>query len=273
MIKILKKIATAFKQARKFLEILFPQRGFIDIDLKSYETLTIIKFIELIDRKIGPTIPEQGLTISISPPVKQHFFNYQLLLDVWDKSNQNPTGDILWHIVPSATNIRPPSHVKKYEDNFYEMTNNTLNLASSIYSDIKGYFNLENRYHITSFTDTLDEILKNINEHSNCSIFRILFMIYQDKLEIEVWDNGEGIKATLTKNDPKNQSSIKRNIINRKKYLGLKNQDSSVSIKNAFQDGVSGTDLTKISFNSGNGLYSILDSWIMPYNGEIVVAS
>ena len=170
-----------------------------------------------------------------------------------------------------------PSHNLPFEvtsyNNRYDQIGNTLNFSISIYDQLRQTLNFEKRFHVTNFTDTLDELIKNIKEHSNCTEFYIIITVWIDKLIIEFWDNGDGIKKTLTRHDPKDQSTLSRGIIDKKRYLKLRKQSDSTAIKNAFRDGYSGTSLSKLNFNSGNGLYSVLENWIAPFRGTITVMS
>lgn len=120
-----------------------------------------------------------------------------------------------------------------------------------------------------NFTDSMDELLRNIDQHSGCSNFVLIVQVMPEHsaIKLVIYDNGVGIREHLTKVPYEARPAIFKKIIKKDLYEKMK-ESPRTAIKWALEECVSGTDYTR---NGGAGL-NFLKAEIGP-RGAITVIS
>lgn len=120
--------------------------------------------------------------------------------------------------------------------------------------------------------DSIDEVLKNIIQHSQFSEFMLLGQVYptSSRIRFVVADDGIGIKQHITKKPYKKTHKRFQELVSKSRYSKMKSNAANLSIEEAAKYEVSGTDYQK---NSGAGLNFLLKDLAVPTSGSVVIFS
>ena len=120
--------------------------------------------------------------------------------------------------------------------------------------------------------DSIDEILRNIKQHSKYSKYILLGQAYSNsrRLRFTIYDNGLGIKEHLTKELYSSRHSIFRQLISEELYKQMKSSPANLAIEVAARYQVSATNYLE---NSGAGLDFLIRNLSVPTNGIISILS
>jgi len=121
--------------------------------------------------------------------------------------------------------------------------------------------------------DSIDEILRNISQHSSYSEYLILGQTYPQTKRIRYvfYDNGMGIKKHLTREPYDSTHNYFKNAVSRERYEEIKRSPANEAIKEASIDGV--TASKNLNINSGAGLNFLLKELIPVTDGAITIVS
>ena len=125
-------------------------------------------------------------------------------------------------------------------------------MAESAVRDLLNHYDV--KYNII---DALDEILRNVGQHSGFKDFYLITHLDKDNklFKFAVYDDGIGIRTHLSKKPYDEMHPIFRKQVSRTAYNEMTNSHKK-SIELAIIDGISGTDY---SVNSGAGLNFLLN--------------
>jgi hypothetical protein len=120
--------------------------------------------------------------------------------------------------------------------------------------------------------DSIDEMLRNILQHSAYSEYLLLGQSYPQsgRIRFVIADNGCGIKEHVTRLPYKERHSRFRELVTKSMYSRMKSQPANVAIEQAARYEVSGTNYSK---NSGAGLHFLIHNLSVPTNGTVCIFS
>lgn len=119
---------------------------------------------------------------------------------------------------------------------------------------------------------SIEEILRNILQHSNCSKSYLIGQAYptSKRIRFAFFDNGIGIKAHMTRNPYDNMHKVFKQHVSEQQYSRIKQDPANLAIVEAAKYGVSATNYQE---NSGAGLNFLINDLSKVSNGTVTIIS
>jgi hypothetical protein len=169
----------------------------------------------------------------------------------------------------TAKVIQPASRVFKLRSG--NELGDTYALAITVVDMLKEQQNLSLMVEATTI-DSVEEILRNIKQHSEFSNFLLLGQYYpiSNRIRFSLYDDGIGIKAHVTRRDYAQTHPAFRDQVSPETFDRMRSESANLAIEQAARKMVSGSDYVN---NSGAGLDFLISDLSVPTDGTVSILS